>query len=79
MNEEENKVLQEKSQGQNVWIGLQHNKYEWADKSCSTYRSKFKQDPENSEDCISLTADGIPFFFNPAQCNTENAVICSKG
>ncbi|XP_032444872.1 secretory phospholipase A2 receptor [Xiphophorus hellerii] len=79
MNEQQNDDLRQKSQEKNVWIGLQHDYYEWADNSCSTYGSKFKVDQRSPEQCISLNNDGIKLTWNQMKCDNIKPVICYKG
>ncbi|XP_014834764.1 PREDICTED: secretory phospholipase A2 receptor-like [Poecilia mexicana] len=58
MDEQQNEDLRQKSRGKNVWIGFQHDNYEWADKSCSTFRTISDSSDTFRGTCVSLHNDG---------------------
>ncbi|XP_054910664.1 macrophage mannose receptor 1-like [Poeciliopsis prolifica] len=76
MNEQQNEDLQDKSQEKNVWIGLQHDNFEWADKSCSTYKNLHR---ESKGECISFDSNEEELTWNQLTCNSVKHIICYKG
>ncbi|XP_016520290.1 secretory phospholipase A2 receptor [Poecilia formosa] len=75
MDEQQNEDLRQKSRGKNVWIGFQHDNYEWADKSCSTFRTI----SDSSDTCVSLHNNGNELNWIPLGCSNVKPIICYKG
>ncbi|XP_017158326.1 secretory phospholipase A2 receptor-like isoform X2 [Poecilia reticulata] len=74
MDEQQNEDLRQKSLGKTVMIGLQHDNYERADKSCSTFRNI-----SNSPECVSLHNNGNELTWTQQNCANIKPVICYKG
>ncbi|KAF1372399.1 hypothetical protein PFLUV_G00264980 [Perca fluviatilis] len=78
-NESQNDEVIKKGNNTSFWIGLMHDEWEWADKSCSLYRN---WDTESAlldpiEKCTISTALGL--LKNQECPNSQAFSFCSKG
>lgn len=75
--EKENELVLEKGNNRSFWIGLMHDKWEWEDNGCSSFR-KLKPSPQDSdkeEECTYYTGG----YMHEQDCDQCKKPFCSKG
>ncbi|XP_037553128.1 C-type lectin Cal-like, partial [Nematolebias whitei] len=73
-NETHNEELKNKYRNKTFWIGLLHDNWKWADKSCSTYRTWMEDEPKHG---CGIQMDGLA--LETFSCGQNKKVLCSKG
>lgn len=72
---EQNLKVLEKGNNKTFWIGLMRDKWEWADKSCSTYRDWGKK--LDNRNCTALEYGNLKMSAN--KCTNKRRSLCSYG
>ncbi|MED6287717.1 hypothetical protein CHARACLAT_019090, partial [Characodon lateralis] len=71
---QQNEKLRNKSEGKSFWIGLQYDKFQWMDNSCST----FSYVEQSESECFVVNVD-YKGQWNSVQCSNNEIAICYKG
>lgn len=75
-NETQNEEVFKKGKNKTFWIGLQHDQWEWADQSCSTYRAW--DNTTNEGNCTKMSSE-IPWLMYRYKCNETSRTLCAEG
>ncbi|XP_047246063.1 secretory phospholipase A2 receptor-like [Girardinichthys multiradiatus] len=71
---QQNEELRNKSEGKSFWIGLQYDKFQWMDNSCSTFSYVEGSEPK----CFVVNVDQKG-QWNTVPCRNDETTICYKG